>query len=433
MPDNDQTIPDYSAINTTTTIYNTAVSAVSNAKDIDKLNFSGQEKGIIKYITKGQTAAISLLVSFVQEGDKVKAIATTAAGIVVGEVTGLTIGAALTYLAAGVVATASAPVAIGIGVGIAITSAVVGSVVAVNSSDSIKQIYDYGKTMWDEFFGKNKNSKIDMDNNGTTISTDSTEDFNQALKYINHIASKESKVELFGDTTLREYLKIDSTNNTATVDANTQEAKTTIIKDVLYTKTNLVDKIIHDGQTYDIITANTLTPLELRNLIDNIGEESYYDPAISIREETKMDLGEYGVIDMLYNSGGLYGDLYGRHFNTFEDIFTYTGMTMIDLLKLNPWLFDEDNDGNYVSDYQAYDPTINTFGKPAKLLLLEGTELTTTNTHTIIGDEADDFIKDANGGDDTLIGNGGNDIIIGGSDLGFVSFEGSYLDEREVA
>ncbi len=35
MPDNDQIIPDYSAINTTTTIYNTAVSAVSNVKDID--------------------------------------------------------------------------------------------------------------------------------------------------------------------------------------------------------------------------------------------------------------------------------------------------------------------------------------------------------------------------------------------------------------
>ena len=161
---------------------------------------------------------------------------------------------------------------------------------------------------------------------------------------------------------------IDTKTNTATVSANTQEAKATIITDVLNNKTNLVDKVTHDGQTYDIKDLNNL---ELRNAIDGIDKVSFLLSNITIKVGEKLDLGSHGV----YTVKG--EDTLSMIAQNLND-----GTVTKDLVALNPWLFD---DNRIKFDY------------PTKVLIAEGTKIDTHTNHTINGENTNDFIKDANG------------------------------------
>ena len=176
---------------------------------------------------------------------------------------------------------------------------------------------------------------------------------------------------------------IDTSNSTATVSANTQEAKETIINDVLNNKTNFISKVIHDGQTYNISNLNNL---ELRNAIDSIDKVSFLLSNITIYAGEEIDLGSKGTYKV--KSG-----------DTLSTIAQNNGYVTKDLVKLNPWLFD---DGRIQFYY------------PDKVLIKEGTIISDNNNHTLNGTNADDILKDHNGGNDTLNGNAGNDYLEGG-------------------
>uniref|UniRef100_UPI0025F94901 hypothetical protein n=1 Tax=Sulfurimonas sp. TaxID=2022749 RepID=UPI0025F94901 len=257
-----------------------SISMATNGTNIyvDKYSkFKLDTKVQIKYGMKGGGVATAL-VTIVQEDDKFRGVAKVG-GSWAGGAAAVTVTEAIVAFAAGFGATLSAPVVIGIGV----TS---GVVLSTAGSESVASLYDMVKSWFGYGSGESEITELKRDKNGIIITTTN---FNQELNSINYIASKESKVELFGDTTLKEYLKIDSTNKTATVSANTKEAEAAIINDVLNNKANLVDKVSNDGQTFNIKNANN--NLLVRNAIDSIPTVSFLLSHIDIKSGEVLDIG----------------------------------------------------------------------------------------------------------------------------------------------
>jgi len=168
----------------------------------------------------------------------------------------------------------------------------------------------------------------------------------------------------------------------ATVNSsNEKDAAEVILKDTDAKKLTL------NNQTYDI---SKLNALELRNAIDSIDSidsVSFLLSNILIKTGEQIDLGSKGIYTV--KSG-----------DTLSEIAQDNGYITKDLVKLNPWLFDE---GRIKFNY------------PDKVLIKEGTIISDNNNHTIDGTNADDFLKDANGGNDILNGYSGNDTLNGGS------------------
>ncbi len=167
---------DFSAIETTTNIYSIVASTITELVDIDKLNASSDSKHLVKIMGAGATKPLSLFVSLVKEDDKIKAVVTNVAGDVVGWASGGTTAALLTrVIAGGAIATASTPVAIGI----IATGAVVGIVASLVSDDTISELYNYGKKIYDKWRGEKNGTEIETTPQGTTIIT------NDPIKLIN--------------------------------------------------------------------------------------------------------------------------------------------------------------------------------------------------------------------------------------------------------
>jgi LysM repeat protein len=341
---------EFTVLDGTAATYGMATSAV----DIYTEKYSGFEasqKVQVKWATAGSANIIGGMVTFIQEDDKYRAVAKIGGGYV-GGIAAATVTEAAIAFAAGLGATLSAPVVIGIGITAGVVLSTAGSESAASLYDMVKSWFGYGTA-------QEEGTTIDIGQNGTIIKTTN---ITQDLYELNAILANESKVELFGETTLREYLKIDKSTNTATVSANTAQAEATIIQDVLATKTNYVDKILHDGQTFDI---RDLSNIQLRNAIDGIDKVSFLLSNILIKVGEKIDIGNGGVYTV--KSG-----------DTLSVIAQKNGYVTKDLVKLNPWLFDD----NRIQ-----------FNYPTKVLVVEG---------TLISDE----INQAN---DKIIALGGDD------------------------
>lgn len=364
---------EYTVLDGTASTYGAAASAV----DLYTEKYSGFTVGQtvqVKWATTGAATVVGGIVNIIQDEDKVRAVFKTAGGAYVGGVAAATASEAVIALAAGLGATASAPVVIGIGITFGVVFSIAGTEATASLYNMVKSWFGYGTA-------QEEGTTIDIGQNGTIIKTTN---ITQDLYELNAILANESKVELFGETTLREYLKIDKSTNTATVSANTQEAQATIIQDVLATKTNYVDKISHNGQTFDI---RNLTPIQLRNAIDGIDKVSFLLSNITIKVGEKIDIGNGGVYTV--KSG-----------DTLSVIAQNNGTVTKELVKLNPWLFDD----NRIQ-----------FNYPTKVLVAEGTVISDNNNHDLIGQDVADILIDHNGGNDTLIGNGGDDYLDGGA------------------
>ncbi|MGE3612537.1 MAG: calcium-binding protein [Sulfurimonas sp.] len=167
----------------------------------------------------------------------------------------------------------------------------------------------------------------------------------------------------------------------ATVQTASQNEKDAA--EVIFKNTD-ADKLTLNNQTFDI---RNLTPIQLRNAIDGIDKVSFLLSNILIKVGEKIDIGNGGVYTV--KSG-----------DTLSVIAQNNGTVTKDLVKLNPWLFDD----NRIE-----------FNYPTKVLVAEGTAISNEINHTINGENTDDFINDANGGNDTINGNGGNDEIYAGT------------------
>lgn len=166
----------------------------------------------------------------------------------------------------------------------------------------------------------------------------------------------------------------------ATVQTASQNEKDAA--EVIFKNTD-ADKLTLNNQTFDI---RNLSYIQLRNAIDGIDKVSFLLSNILIKVGEKIDIGNGGVYTV--KSG-----------DTLSVIAQKNGYVTKDLVKLNPWLFDD----NRIQ-----------FNYPTKVLVAEGTPISNEINHTINGENTDDFINDANGGNDTIDGNGGNDEIYAG-------------------
>ncbi len=161
---------------------------------------------------------------------------------------------------------------------------------------------------------------------------------------------------------------------------------------ILY-ETTAAKEVLQSNQITDLTLNNknlkveNLTPIQLRNAIDGIDKVSFLLSNILIKVGEQIDLGAKGVYTV--KSG-----------DSLSVIAQNNGYVTKDLVKLNPWLFDD----NRIQ-----------FNYPTKVLVAEGTVISDNVNHTIYGDaSADNILIDHNGGDDNLYGGSKNDYIDGG-------------------
>ncbi len=176
------------------------------------------------------------------------------------------------------------------------------------------------------------------------------------------------------------YSPSDKTN--ITIQAHNDALKTEAVKTIVQSKD--IKKVVLNNQTYNIANLNNI---ELRNAIDSIDKVSFLLSNITIYAGEEIDLGSKGIYKV--KSG-----------DTLSTIAQNNGYVTKDLVKLNPWLFDD----NRIK-----------FNYPDKVLIKEGAFISDNNNHTLNGTNADDILKDHNGGNDTLNGNAGNDYLEGGT------------------
>ena len=174
----------------------------------------------------------------------------------------------------------------------------------------------------------------------------------------------------------------DNTTQTATIktsNTTTQlEATQTILKNTDAKKLTL------NNQTYNIASDNN--NLLVRNALDSIPAVSVLLSHIDIYPGDKIDIGDKGIYTV---KGG----------DTFSQIANNNGFNTKELLQKNTWLIDEGKVH---------------FDQDKVLVDINASDLTRVN-HTLNGTNADDILKDHNGGNDTLNGNAGDDYLEGGT------------------
>ena len=140
---------------------------------------------------------------------------------------------------------------------------------------------------------------------------------------------------------------------------------------------------INGSKTYNIVGDNN--NLLVRNALDTIPAVSVLLSHIDIYPGDKIDIGDKGIYTV---KGG----------DTFSQIANNNGFNTKELLQKNTWLIDE---GKVHFDQNKV------------FVDISDTDLNKIN-HTLNGTNADDILKDHNGGNDTLNGNAGNDHLEGG-------------------
>ncbi len=233
---------------------------------------------------------------------------------------------------------------------------------------------NYANTIWDGITKNGLNNFVnyfDPDGDGNVSPEDIVNGYKQLF----------SEPPAFGTVEfVALYSPSDKTN--ITIQAHNDALKTEAVKTIVQSKD--IKKIVLNNQTYNISNLNNL---ELRNAIDSIDKVSFLLSNITIYVGEEIDLGSKGTYKV--KSG-----------DTLSTIAQNNGYVTKDLVKLNPWLFD---DGRIQFNY------------PDKVLIKEGTVISDNNNHTLNGTNADDILKDHNGGNDTLNGNAGNDYLEGGT------------------
>ncbi len=186
------------------------------------------------------------------------------------------------------------------------------------------------------------------------------------------------------------------TGKKATISTATPTDATKIILD----KTQ-ASNLTLNGQSLDI---RNLSTIELRNAVSYIDSVSFLLSNTTIKTGEKLDMGNYGIYTV---KGG----------DTLSQIAQSHSMTTKQLVELNTWLID---DHRIVFDY------------PTKVLLDEGTIVSSAANHTLLGSRLDDILIDHNGGNDTLDGGLGSDHMEGGkgNDTYFVDNENDTLLEN---
>ncbi len=201
------------------------------------------------------------------------------------------------------------------------------------------------------------------------------------------IAYTKEGFEVISDTTSGVKVKAEynQTNNQIAVSTNTETMNKNFLEGAMdFVTTTKADKITLNSQTFDI---RNLSAIQLRNAIDGIDKVSFLLSNILIKVGEQIDLGAKGVYTV--KSG-----------DTLSVIAQNNGYVTKDLVKLNPWLFDD----NRIQ-----------FNYPTKVLVAEGTVISDNVNHTIYGDaSAENILIDHNGGDDNLYGGSKNDYIDGG-------------------
>ncbi len=135
-------------------------------------DFTVEQKVIVKWANRAATSSVSTLITFIQEGDKFRAV-TKVGGGYVGGIAGATLAEAVIALAAGLGATLSAPVVVGIGV-------TAGLGLGIASSESFTSLYDNTiKPLYDKYIADIEGIQINETPQGTTITT------NDPIKLIN--------------------------------------------------------------------------------------------------------------------------------------------------------------------------------------------------------------------------------------------------------
>jgi|GEM_PF-6796201 len=416
---------EYTVLDGTASTYGAAASAV----DLYTEKYSGFTVGqtvLVKWATTGAATVVGGIVNIIQDEDKVRAVFKTAGGSYVGGVASATASEAVIALAAGLGTTVSVPVVIGVGI-------VAGVVFSIAGTEATASLYNMVKSWFGYGTAQEEGTTIDIGQNGTIIKTTN---ITQDLYELNAILANESKVELFGETTLREYLKIDKSTNTATVSANTQEAKATIIQDILATKTSYVDKMIHSGQTYDI---KNLTNTELKNAVENIDDISFLLSNITVfpgeiiysGEELLLDDMEINLYDNIGVGKPLYQVIEG---DTISSIAEGYNISIKELVTHNLWLFDknrihfqsgekvliEENTSISNSNNQVY-----TFENNNTLQIIESDE--GNDTFNIGQNHA--FIFDSGGNNTYNLEDNYSTIIVNNDQHGVINFGGNTLSE----
>ncbi len=215
--------------------------------------------------------------------------------------------------------------------------------------------------------------KTFLDNDSSILTTLGTNDNWDIRATIPSVSNPDSFAEQLSYDVGSKQATIKTSNETTQLDATQTILKNTDAK-----------KLTLNNQTYDISTLNNL---ELRNAIDGIDKISFLLSNITIYAGEEIDLGSKGIYKV--KSG-----------DTLSTIAQNNGYVTKQLVKLNPWLFD---DGRIKFNY------------PDKVLIKEGTVISDNNDNTLTGDaDASNILKDHNGGNDTLIGGSKADKLYGG-------------------
>ena len=343
-------------------------------------------KYVVKLAGKSHNLLVSATINLIQDKDKFRAVISTGAGWYTGEL----VGSATTALATAVAVAAgvaSAPVVI---VGIAVLGVSSGVVAGWYGSEKSKDIYDGIKEFFGNGSGKTNNTHIGVENGNTTIST--TTSLQTFLENDDSLLTSFSENEnwdvqatipsVSNPDSFAEQLKYDADTKSATIKTQNQTTEVDATKTIL--QTTDAKKLTLNNQTYDI---SNLNALELRNAIDGIDSVSFLLSNILIKTGEQIDLGSKGIYTV-------------KSKDTLSTIAQQNGYVTKDLVKLNPWLFD---DGRIKFNY------------PDKVLIKEGTIISDNNNNTLTGDyNAQNILKDHNGGNDTLVGGSQADILDGG-------------------
>jgi len=154
--------------------------------------------------------------------------------------------------------------------------------------------------------------------------------------------------------------------------------------------------------TFDITKTNNLT---VRNALEDIPAVSFLLSHILIHPNEKLDMGNYGVYTI-------------KRGDTLSEIAEKFRLTTKEVLELNTWLIDKGR----VS-----------FDQDKVLIETDANDLAKVN-HALIGDtNAQNIIRDENGGDDILIGGKLSDEMSGGKDYDtyYAGDKDTIIDEDE--
>ena len=249
-------------------------------------------KYLVNIGAKSHNILVSGTISLIQEDDKFRAVVATGGGWIAGELAATATMALATGVAvlAGV---ATAPVAI---VGIAVLGVSAGAVGGYYGSEKSKDIYDALVAWFGLGNAENKNTRFDVDSNGTTVST--TDPLVNAISEFQFITNSSIQnwdiratiPSVSNPESYAEQLKYDSTSKTATVktpNSTTLNEGTTLLlkKDI--------NQITINNHTADVATP---TNLQLRNALTSIDDYQFLLSNILIKSGEKLDMGAAGVI-----------------------------------------------------------------------------------------------------------------------------------------